>query len=171
MKSPSKRILGITLTLALSLGLLAGCGPAPAAPENDDTNDTGDTKTFLAHVTIDPAADTGAGPIALLADEVLMVSWDDEENIARYNLTENDMDDDYALVNEEELWTPYVTADGAAFSVWYSLDRMRIDQREVGLDEMRQYMAPRDDLEPRELLAKLTVSGGKVTNIEEEYVP
>ena len=163
----SKRIL--VLLLAAALCLLAGCGRGGETSETSETSETNKTgaasgkaqKTFLAHVKIDWAADTGTGPLALLIDDVEMVTGDD-------------LDDNYTLVNETEDWVPYTATERTAFSVQYDLTRMELDQRAVGLQEFRQYLCllpDGNDQGPVVILANVTAQGGRALKVEEVYVP
>jgi hypothetical protein len=149
--------------------LLAGCGDGGGqepgnvttlAREPSQTLPVGESlKTFLAYVQINWIDGPTVGPIEFMADKVTMVFGDD-------------LDDGYELINEEEDWAPYITAENVAFLVQYSLDRIELDQRPVGLEEFRLYLSYERDGVPAPILANVTVSaGGEALRVEEVYVP
>jgi hypothetical protein len=49
----------------------------------------------------------GADPTSLLVDEVLWVSWGDEEMRKKYGLTDDDMANDYAIVEDDGNYKVY----------------------------------------------------------------
>ncbi len=70
-------------------------------------------RTMLAYVM------PGSNENEIVADEVLWVSWDDEELMAQYGLTEEDLWDDYAIVEQDGNYVPFRLAENCpAYVQW-----------------------------------------------------
>lgn len=126
-------------------------------------------RTFLAYVKRDPSATSASGEtLAILADKILWIDGDDEKMLRQYGIEPDDVDNDYAIVNEAEEWESYSVAAKASFFVQYTQD-YELDPREVEREEFAEYLAQTQD---NGILAEVTVADGReVTRIAEVYTP
>lgn len=128
---------------------------------------------ILAYVKIDTDAwQSGdeADRLPLLMDEVLMVSGDDIENLQMYEIDPDSVSNDYALINEDEIWESYAATRDTVFTV-VNYGNLELGPVDIGLSEFRDYMLKMQQ-QGLLVLARVTVAGaGVVIRIEEQYVP
>jgi hypothetical protein len=106
------------------------------------------------------------GLLPLLIDDVIWIRWDDFELQELYGIT--DMDDDYALVNEDETWMSYVVDADTTIRL---ADFETGLHREVTLKEFMDYSL---SLQKNDVfvLAKVLLSEvGDVISIDEVFRP
>lgn len=175
-----KKILVTILALAMIFSL---CACAPAAPKESTAPETESTApategTEPETVTGEAAEITGyvmlgedAGSV--LIDEVAFVSSNDAEAMAKYGLTEDDMMDDYRIIDEDPAYESHVLAEKCTITVAYSDDAMEIKERTLASwDEFEAYFKAAPSRVENGILAQVQMDAeGAVTAISEIYVP
>lgn len=160
--APSSRPAAPAKPVASATPVHPATSPEAAVPQH---------RTFLAYVKCDvSAAPTSGKALAILADEILWIDGDDEQVLLQYGIAPDDVNNDYAIVNEAEEWEPYLVAQKAAFFVQYTQD-YELDPREIGWAEFAGYLAQAQDYG---ILAEITVAEvetREVIRIAEIYTP
>ena len=113
----------------------------------------------------------------LLVDDFVWVSWDDTEAIKRYGLTEDDMDDDYHIVNEVVAYETWKLLPDATFSIIKYIEGA-IEEGyasptpvEVSRAEFTEYMKQWQEDDKESPPMRITGSRSGVSRIAEIYVP
>ena len=97
----------------------------------------------------------------------LWINGDDIETLEKYGIPPDEVNNDYALVNETEEWVTYTVTVSTEFSVEYSTEHNELMRREIGIDEFFDYC-----MKDSTILANVTVSeAGEVIRLDEVYVP
>ena len=108
--------------------------------------------------------------LPLLIDDVVWVNWNDFELQEKYGLTDDDMDNDYALVNEIEEWVSYFATENTTFILANYEDLASVPV-EVSLEEFRAYALDRQQSGGSVLAEVLISPTGEVLKVEELYTP
>ncbi len=123
----------------------------------------------LCEVLYDKALDYGCH--SLLVDDLVWVSWDDTDLIAEYHLENAYFDDDYALYNAKEEYTPVMTIGDEGtkfFIVDYDVNGSLIFDKQVSSDEFVEKLKGQS----YPMLAELKLEeDGFVSEVREVYVP
>ena len=130
-------------------------------------------KTEVAYVKIDENSTSSFLDfiqLPLLIDDVVWVGRNDYDLREKYGLTDDDMDNDYALVNEIEEWISYFATENTSFLLADFSDPAS-RPTEVSLEEFREYALDRQQF-GSSVLAKIQISPtGEVLKIQELYTP
>ena len=116
-----KRITFLTVAAAITF-LAASCGQnAQKQTTNEPETVTQQTEEMQQEVQQETEPGISAyikfDGKTLLVDDFLWVSSDDEELMKKYGLTENDMDDDYHIINEVKKYEEWKLLPNATFSI------------------------------------------------------
>jgi predicted small lipoprotein YifL len=133
----------------------------------------GGYRDVVAYVRLDPSET--AGGAWLLIDELLWINGDDIETLAKYGIDEDDVNNDYVIINEVEEWVSHTAADNAVFRVEFNQGDYDewFNRRELGREEFMAYVAyVMENFYDGAVLADVTIDGnGSVTRVAERYVP
>lgn len=179
-----KKILLTILVLAMAFSLCACASTAPkesaapaaestapaaesTAPETESAAPAAEAQEITAYVKLGEDAGT------ILADEIVFVSGDDAEAMAKYGLTEEDFFDDYAIVNEKSEFVGYKLAENCVITAAYSTDGMEIEEHDVSAwSDFETYMKGMDSRVESGITAALTLDkNGDVVAVSEIYLP
>jgi len=170
-----KRITFLTVAVAIII-LATSCGnaPKPTAEEPQQTEqqpaDGSNQTETNAYIKFDGTT--------LLVDEFVWVSWGDTALMEKYGLSDDDMDDDYNIVNEVKKYEEWKLLPNATFSIVKYLPRV-IDGEEytvptpveVSSEEFVVHINQYKDNEYPHPPVLITGSRSGVSRIAEIYIP
>jgi hypothetical protein len=133
----------------------------------------GEYRSVVAYVRIDPSKTDGDAWI--LIDELLWIDGDDIATLTKYGIDEDDVANDYVLINEVEEWVYHAVADNAVFRVEFNQGDYDewFNRRELGREEFIAYVAyVMENFYDGAVLADVTIDEyGLVVGVAEIYVP
>lgn len=143
--------------------------PIPEPTPMPELESAASPTPFYAYVKLDAAANSASGQLLLLIDDVLWIDGEDEAALAQYSISEDEVYNDYVLVNDTEGWEPCVATDETVYFVQYNHDAdYELDPREVNMDAFGQYLRNAYD---EGILALVTLQDGYATEVREVYTP
>ncbi len=149
--------------------------PVPAPTVTFTTTPTPPpSSTVFAYVKIDEDAlqlSRGEGRLPLLMDAVLWIDGDDTETLRLYGIDPDDVNNDYALVNETETWTPCFATEKTVFYVQYSMDHYGLEPRDVAVEEFTDYVLWCREWSGSILATVTLTSSEEVVSVAEIYTP
>ena len=165
-----KKVYLLTVVAAVITLVAASCGNAPKPTAEEPLADGSNQTETNAYIKFNGTT--------LLVDEFVWVSWGDTALMAKYGLSDDDMDDDYHIVNEVKKYEEWKLLPNATFSVIKYLPQV-IDgeeytvpasvevSREEFIGHINQYA---DDEYPYPPV-RITGSRSGVSRISEIYIP
>ncbi|MCL2060246.1 MAG: S-layer homology domain-containing protein [Oscillospiraceae bacterium] len=144
----------------------AGAGASAGAAE----------ETFTAYVALGDYEwteyDLYGASAQFLVDDVLMLGWRDRELLIQYGFDPDGLENDYAIVNEDEGWAVFDPAPSAQFFVIYHpyepYDGLA---HSVDLIEFAGYLTDEPYRAEYGILAEVTISDGLIVSVTEIYTP
>ncbi len=152
-----KKSILILCIIFIFISTLSACGQRKAVPALDSNID--DKPTLYAFVKPGEKEE-------YFIDDVILVYEEDEKSIKKYELSEVNFFDIYAIVNEKEEWVPFKTNDKTVYKLKNYLD-------EKGESGMKGEVSPEAFKEQFKytqygwLLTEISIEDGYITEVKE----